>query len=53
MVNLCIDKDERIGLEFPGGLMQIKSNCTSTAKNGTATEGVFNHSQIWHVAELC
>jgi len=33
MVNLWMDKEESIGLEFRGKLIQTKSNCVCTGKN--------------------
>jgi hypothetical protein len=46
MVNLWMDKDGSIGLEFRGERMQTKSNCVSNVKNCTTVEGVFSHWQI-------
>ncbi|MBE7446575.1 MAG: hypothetical protein HS132_15610 [Planctomycetia bacterium] len=46
MVNLWMDKDGSIGLEFCGELMQTESKCVSNVKNCTTVEGVFNQWQI-------
>lgn len=43
MVNLWIDKEGSIGLEFRGGLRQTKAKCVSAINSCAKVEGVFNH----------